>query len=871
MSSAWTLLAAARGEQDPQMSRWLQRRLQLQLLAGVGSVVLLLIGGAPLYRALGPRTLTWLLVLAAATAYYDFWREQLGRKLNEPRRSALVAATALYAVVAGAMVALPFDFVSHLWLRNSSPGVLQWLMIAVLWIVASFVGAGMGGEFGPCLAVGAAATFLVFWPSDFDGMWRTVLPLLVGSINTPVQPVQLSQFFALGRSARTRSVAFAALPAVFVVTHPIGTPMLVVGLSITAVALSRIHRVQASIRSFRTGAMITFARLVTWTPLVAVTVVGHRVAQVALVDPRIAAAALVLIAMALRQTAEISRVTRIPLSTAIVLATPAAWITDLGLFAFCVAAIAWPDPRLVPVAIAAAAVEAWYEAKRRLFSGQRPTRELIALMAMTPESRALDWALWMRDRVIVPRRPDFGLARALSAEAHRIAAVGSSPADSLIPVPGLPRGADSAEQWLDLEAEALSAVHQTLPHLHWSRREPIRNALAVQIAAHAHRKASLNQLIHRLEEALALWQEADNLWMAADQPLTAKIARLNAASLLFRLGYLEAARERFEQIVAEPGLNTMLRAQALHGMAFSHLYDGDFDAFLEDAKAARTLRLKVADLRDIDRAVSSMVDVRLVFRLPGWLHRRLTQRLLTAYFSATIGPGDHPAPMRRFLRADVRRRETFKAEALALQGNNEAAAQSALKALKQSRKAGQLSYEASTLELLARVTPDDRPDEKFAYIVQAIDARERTREQLLMTDTKIHLGGRHLDRLHEQGLAVLVRSHERPRWRTEAFNLTERARARHLLELISTGTRRSPDDPLVRQEERDFAEYRSATELLDDERQPIALLRSRAAHTTLGQTWQQLEQQGGDLSSYARLRRGTPLDYSQIRDLLASQ
>lgn len=79
-----------------------------------------------------------------------------------------------------------------------------------------------------------------------------------------------------------------------------------------------------------------------------------------------------------------------PLPQMTPLCSAPAWITELVLFVFCLAAIAGPEPRLVLVVTASVAVGVWYEARFRLFSRLRHARELIALMAMTPQGRVID-------------------------------------------------------------------------------------------------------------------------------------------------------------------------------------------------------------------------------------------------------------------------------------------------------------------------------------------------------------------------------------------------------------------------------------------------------------------------------------------------
>lgn len=513
MSALGLKPSAINGEQDPRARRWFQRNARTTIIMIIIGIGLAIVASPALYRALGPRTLTVDLAVVVAAANYGSWR-QLLRAAEKPRQPVESALQVVLTVILGALLAAPFVLVFHLWL----PALHSWWARGPVIVVPCAIGywlSAMSIETAPGLAAGAAIISYVWWPGDFGGMACSVLPFLFGYLNAPTVPLPLSGFLVSSRWSYARSLAFAILPAVFVLTHPVGWPIRATGLLVTVCCLLRIWRLDRMIRSFRTGALIAMARRVTLIPLLAATVLGTWARDAMAANPVAAAVTVVVVITVTQRLGWLIRLARLPALPRGLMTEPVVWFTQWGMFVFYCAAVLRTDTRVTAVVVAAVVTGCWFELSDPVITRKA---QLVALMVMSGKGRLFDWSWWVRDRILAPRRPDLELVRLLMNEGFGTASVGPFDADYidyLVPFGNIPRDASTAEQWFDLAAEAMIVVDKILPELHETRREPIRRALALQAAAFTHRKASLYQLQHRLDEALFLWIAAEELWTAA--------------------------------------------------------------------------------------------------------------------------------------------------------------------------------------------------------------------------------------------------------------------------------------------------------------------------------------------------------------------
>ena len=863
---------------DSGAGRWARRRLTGMVLVAPIGLALAIAGGPHLYRALGAETSCVVLALTVATSFYDFFRQGLALPLDEPRRPAAAVGLAVSTCVFGALFALPLALTTHFWVRDL-PGGFQWPLFFVVWNVAYFVAQGGSPNGGPALAAGATVIFLIWWPTDFRGMWLCVLPLLSGHVFAPVRPPELSWAFAMAKSQRVRAMSLAFLPLVFVLLHHRDGTMVLAAVLISGICYMHLAELGTQLMAHRVGVMVGFGRRLAWTPLLAATPVGRWAAEAALRDPVVAAAGVVVAALASRQTLRIARVTRLPLNTALYVVRPLSWLTGYGLFPFYVCAVAWPNHRLTVLVIAGAVVAVGQElAKSPWLDMQARLPEIMVLLSLSPENRMRSLSLWMRERLLVPRRPDFELVRALTGKARTVASSGRAAVERLVPVLRTPGDAAEAEQWLALAMEVIVLVEAVLPGLHQARREQLEAELAIQKASVIHARASVCQTLHRLDEAALLWGVAENLWEDAGVPHNATTARCNSASILLRMGNTDAALEVAEEVLAAPRLNGLHKNMMLITIGQIRGLQGDVEGWEAYLAAAQAVPLTAADLRESQRAARVVFGRVANPYFPAWLMRRFASDMLSGLQFLAGRRVGVVVPFRRMRTLNASRDLLMKAYALAAAHKPQQAAKTALKALRHAQATGQLSHEANILDFLVVTTPVEAAGEKLDYVYQALDARERARSRLILEGSKITIGGVSLETLHEQGMAALLADRERPEhpdqaerpgWRTEAFDLTERVRNRRLLELIAGNARATSDGPLVQRERQEYQHH--ADDLARIAQGDItAILRYNEHLKTLDGTWRELDADPA-LRDYAHLRRGAPFDYQAIRALLGDR
>ncbi|MEV5408112.1 hypothetical protein AB0K60_04610 [Thermopolyspora sp. NPDC052614] len=472
---------------------------------------------------------------------------------------------------------------------------------------------------------------------------------------------------------------------------------------------------------------------------------------------------------------------------------------------------------------------------------------------------------WLYDGVLShPRRPDRTLLAMLRLDARLT--VGSASADAAL------RRVELAEFALDLvDTQVLSRVPQR-------HAACLTRYLAIQRAACLWLRAEIYQYLGWEDEVLSAWRECARRYAELGFPRMAAQARHTAWSRLLSRHGLDSVTLDHELLA--PDDSPYLRRESMLGMALIMRMRGDTDAAHRLAEDSASVPL--GGLREWfawGREQAATVNPNpfaLVMGARG--HQNLHKRMRSWISRRTFAP--FPAwgnPIRDLV---------LRADQMAAKGKADEAAALFAEAALRARAAGQLIWEMNALTGLSQLARTIGSKELARHsLLEAMRSAEDLRGRALSPELRISAGGA-LSGLYDLAVWLfaapstpdLESAGDEERGGTgpasppiTAWYFAELARSRVFLELLGEQLP-TPAGSATARESDAYQNYLRLRDQLSSspDAGPAAALALRRAREEWHQACEELAAADGTAAEYANLRLGRPIEYEELRRLLAS-
>jgi hypothetical protein len=554
-----------------------------------------------------------------------------------------------------------------------------------------------------------------------------------------------------------------------------------------------------------------------------------------------------------------------------------------GLFLFLAVGVFHPEPLLLYGAVLLAIIElgiACDDVFRQKLSvlRQGEVSQFEGMFTCSDEHRMEMWGIWLFDAFWAhPARPDVSLILWLLRQAIQISHGQGNPLFVGPRAESSPTG-QHALRWINLADEGLSTAEKELVP-----RWPNNHAIALRRALNEGRansmltKALLYQYLNRREEALEAWRVAAAEFEGLEYRQTAAVSRVSAASLLAgMLARPDDALRELEPVIADPSLSAIVVRHALNLASFLQFSRDNLSAARDLRVRARRIRVKRSDMRLVQR--ERTLDAPKI-------RRRTLEAGLTKIFGQQedlvgilLGQSDEV----RALPSSVDfppRALTLRGMTLVMDGRIEEARAALSQAADLAETQGYLTWDFQANYDLGFTYLEENPVLALHYVRRALRVADGIRERVLAPDQRMNVAGQY-EKAFARAVQLLLFEQqvtakdwpERPI--AAAFELVERARSRVFLEILGEAVQLAPppdSDPLLAQERETLVRIRQEHDTLDTlslEHRYLALSRLRDLRGALDAVWREVERNNPAGAEYAALRRGTPLDFDEIRTLL---
>jgi len=556
-----------------------------------------------------------------------------------------------------------------------------------------------------------------------------------------------------------------------------------------------------------------------------------------------------------------------------------------GVFLFIASGVAHPDPvllrRLWPYFAIRALLAVRVAAQP---SPMSPLRRMDATLLFHGTMGFRDGTIraWLPDAILHRRRPDFALVHTMAQEGiSAVRGIGEPLAGRVIADASLsmPRLGEEALLWTDdamrLVEIADRAARESLTARRLANYERGRDLAVAHVWS---ARANIHHALAFREEAIGDYRKAAEFWDRRHFVNLAVGARLGAAQLLLtRLSRPDEALTELTPHASDRRLTSLQRWRVGQLVAAARYAQAGVlagDVALASVRRATwwgwwrlSVETRAAGLvtslraeRALNNAFRVIPHIRRTLALEGGLITSTRDRRppaeLPVLITAGWGGGSATASMKRAL-------------ALWRRGRYAEATRAGERAAELIEE-DQLYPRAYGVRLaLGMGLVEVDPVAAYRNLLRALDLQDQLRGRILDEESRIYVGGS-VTAVYEQLVALLALGSlpagadgwpARPR--AAAFQLSERARSRVFLESLG-GDVPLPAaieaDELVTSERAAFDAFRTAS--------PDDLDALRSARRELVDCWDRLVEAGGRRAEYARLRRGDPLDYDEVRRLL---
>ncbi len=488
---------------------------------------------------------------------------------------------------------------------------------------------------------------------------------------------------------------------------------------------------------------------------------------------------------------------------------------------------------------------------------------------------------WVYDAVVArPSQPDYSFIAALVGQAE-LANSGSTLLQKLSSrkvTSGLKRPADTAIAWLDIADFAVDVVEfRVMPgfpdhYLPALRREHFRSRGLI-----ASSRSSAYRTTGRYDEGVSQRFAAAEAFDKAGLPSWAAFCRCLAAQVLLMV--FNRTEEAFRLIVdviegnKEIALPVARDAFMLAGLCMESL------GLREEAKRNLEVARKVPiDPKDVEKLIYELgMPASPLFVRPLVKNMADMFRVHEGMLAEALGEeGSSPLlPDSPLVPPDVRLLE--KAHRLQSEGRSAEARKDALRVVKLAERQDNMTELALAHWLLADLAEEERDWATcYRHLTAAVDASEARRSRVLDPNSRAEISTtfywplvRLLTDRHRNRSAGLP---ERPL--AKAFDVAEQSRSRVLLELLGQSFAAAAPIELrdlterERKAEAAYVARRAATREARRDEAPAAFDEERRAWENLTAVWAAMEATGPAGAAYASARRGQPMNYAEVRELL---